>query len=110
MAEQGGDRIANTPTAVWLDRIAAIQGTPNSQSNGPMGLAGAVLVDPKYPGKGLQLEIRIEDPEIFTAPWSAVVTYRRTIGPWLEQVCAEDTIDREQGRQPLMPVSAAADF
>jgi len=39
MAEQGGDRIANTPTAVWLDRIAAIQGTANSQSNGPMGLA-----------------------------------------------------------------------
>ena len=80
------------------------------RENGPMGLAGAVLVDPKYPGKGLQREIRIEDPEVFTAPWSAVVTYRRTIGPWLEQVCAEDTIDREQGRQPLMPVSSTPDF
>ena len=80
------------------------------RENGPMGLAGAVLVDPKYPGKGLQLEIRIEDPEVFTAPWSAVVTYRRIIGPWLEQICAEDTIDREQGRMPLMPVSAEPDF
>ena len=37
-AEPGGDRIANTPTAVWLDRIAAIEGTENSQSNGPMGV------------------------------------------------------------------------
>jgi cellulose 1,4-beta-cellobiosidase len=37
-AEPGGSRIADTPTAVWLDRIAAIAGTANSQSNGPMGL------------------------------------------------------------------------
>jgi cellulose 1,4-beta-cellobiosidase len=37
-AEPGGERIANTPTAVWLDRIAAIEGTANSQSNGPMGV------------------------------------------------------------------------
>ena len=80
------------------------------RENGPMGLAGAVIVDPKYPGQGLQLEIAIEDPETFTAPWSAVVTYRRTVGPWLEQICAEDTIDREQGRQPLMPISATPDF
>ncbi|WBB92451.1 glycoside hydrolase family 6 protein [Verrucosispora sp. WMMC514] len=34
----GGNRISNTPTGVWLDRIAAIEGTDNSQSNGPMGL------------------------------------------------------------------------
>ena len=80
------------------------------RENGPMGLAGAVLTDPKYLGKGLQLEIKIEDPEVFTAPWPAIVTYRRTIGPWLEQICAEDIIDREQGRMPLMPVSAGPDF
>jgi len=39
MGEPGGERIASTPTGVWLDRIAAIAGTPDSQSNGPMGLA-----------------------------------------------------------------------
>lgn len=38
MSELGGERIANTPTAVWLDRIAAIEGTANSMSNGPMGV------------------------------------------------------------------------
>jgi cellulose 1,4-beta-cellobiosidase len=39
MAESGGDRIANTPTAVWIDRIAAIEGTTGSMSNGPMGVS-----------------------------------------------------------------------
>ncbi|MBX7265482.1 glycoside hydrolase family 6 protein [Micromonospora sp. Llam7] len=34
----GGSRISDTPTGVWLDRIAAIEGTEDSQSNGPMGL------------------------------------------------------------------------
>ena len=36
--EPGGNRISNTPTAVWLDRTAAIEGTDNSSSNGSMGL------------------------------------------------------------------------
>ena len=106
-----------SPSAHIVERYRLIDGADAKEAaerhireNGPMGLAGAVLVDPKYPGRGLQLEIRIEDPEIFTAPWSAVVTYRRTIGPWLEQICAEDNIDREQGRQPLMPISTQPDF
>lgn len=34
----GGDRVSNTSTAVWIDRIAAIEGTDDSQSNGPMGV------------------------------------------------------------------------
>jgi len=37
-AEPGGSRVSNNPTAVWLDRIAAIAGTSNSSSNGSMGL------------------------------------------------------------------------
>jgi cellulose 1,4-beta-cellobiosidase len=37
-SEPGGNRVSNNPTAVWLDRIAAINGTPNSSSNGSMGL------------------------------------------------------------------------
>ena len=35
----GGSAVPNTPTAVWLDRIAAIAGTADSSSNGAMGLA-----------------------------------------------------------------------
>ena len=37
-AEPGGNRVSNNPTAVWLDRIAAIAGTTGSSSNGSMGL------------------------------------------------------------------------
>jgi cellulose 1,4-beta-cellobiosidase len=37
-AEPGGSRVSNNPTAVWLDRIAAINGTTGSSSNGSMGL------------------------------------------------------------------------
>ncbi|MET0426112.1 MAG: glycoside hydrolase family 6 protein [Actinoplanes sp.] len=38
-AEPGGNRVSNNPTAVWLDRTAAIEGTSDSSSNGSMGLA-----------------------------------------------------------------------
>ncbi|WP_203791025.1 cellulose-binding domain-containing protein, partial [Paractinoplanes rishiriensis] len=34
----GGNRVSNNPTAVWIDRIAAIEGTDNSSSNGSMGV------------------------------------------------------------------------
>ncbi|WP_306204469.1 glycoside hydrolase family 6 protein [Actinoplanes sp. RD1] len=37
-AEPGGSRVSNNPTAVWLDRIAAIEGTEDSSSNGSMGV------------------------------------------------------------------------
>lgn len=37
-AEPGGARVANQPTAVWLDRIAAINGAGGSSSNGSMGV------------------------------------------------------------------------
>lgn len=36
--EPGGQAVSNISTGVWLDRIAAIEGTASSQSNGPMGL------------------------------------------------------------------------
>ncbi|MDP9799747.1 cellulose 1,4-beta-cellobiosidase [Catenuloplanes nepalensis] len=34
----GGSRISSNPTAVWIDRIAAIEGTEGSSSNGAMGV------------------------------------------------------------------------
>jgi cellulose 1,4-beta-cellobiosidase len=37
-AEPGGTRVSNNPTSVWLDRIAAIEGTTESTANGAMGL------------------------------------------------------------------------
>jgi cellulose 1,4-beta-cellobiosidase len=39
----GGNRISNNPTAVWIDRIAAIEGTAGSSSNGPFGVEDHLL-------------------------------------------------------------------
>jgi hypothetical protein len=47
-------------------------------------------VDPNYRGKGLQLEFTVEDPGVFTMPWSATITYGRNANPWEERVCAEN--------------------
>ena len=47
-------------------------------------------IDPD-PGKaGLQVELTVEDPAMFTTPWKAVVTYRRAQGDWAEAICAEN--------------------
>jgi hypothetical protein len=48
-------------------------------------------VDPDYRGKGLQLEFTVEDPGVFTMPWSATITYgRHPSQAWDERSCAEN--------------------
>ena len=62
------------------------------------GLAGlakewppvAAVIDRNYHGKGLQLEFTVEDPGVFTMPWSATITYGRDANPWEERICAEN--------------------
>jgi len=49
--------------------------------------------NPNYKGPGLLLEFTVEDPGVFTTPWSARITYRRPLGSWPEFVCAETTLD-----------------
>ena len=47
-------------------------------------------IDPDATKPGLQIEITVDDPAVFTTPWSALVTYRRAQGEWPEAVCAEN--------------------
>jgi hypothetical protein len=48
-------------------------------------------VDPNYQGRGLQLEFTVEDPGVFTMPWSATITYGRNPNQsWDERICAEN--------------------
>src|SRR6516162_165427 len=48
-------------------------------------------VDPNHRGKGLQLEFTVEDPGVFTMPWSATITYGRNANQlWDERICAEN--------------------
>jgi len=53
------------------------------------GPYGRGTIDPDTAKKGLQVEFTVEDPGVFTTPWSGRVTYRRVIGDWPEAICAE---------------------
>jgi hypothetical protein len=59
----------------------------------------AVVIDPNYRGKGLQLEFTVEDPGVFTMPWSATMTYSRPdTTEWEERVCAENVQHEYDGQ------------
>jgi hypothetical protein len=75
----------------------------------PRGL-NAIDFDPDYKGKHLQLEITIEDEGVFTTPWSAVMTYGRPLGQWLEHVCAEAASERRNSRESAVPTADKPDF
>jgi hypothetical protein len=73
---------------------------------------GAVVADPNY-RKGLRVELTIEDPNVFTTPWSANVTYTRRPGTWadhLEQVCAENFTDVLHQGFEHVPTADTPDF
>jgi len=44
-------------------------------------------------GQALEALIRVEDPDTFNQPWSAIQRYRKVKGPMDEQVCAESITD-----------------
>jgi len=82
-----------------LDKHASVDGT-----TGPM------VADPRY-DKGLRVELTIEDPNVFTTPWTANVSYRRVIRAWNEGVCAENNVDMlKQGDLKLIPRADRPDF
>ena len=57
-------------------------------------------VDRNYRGKGLQLEFTVDDPNVFTMPWSATITYGRDANQlWDERVCAENVAHDYQQNQ-----------
>ena len=41
-------------------------------------------------GKTLEVIFRVEDPDTFKEPWSAIQRYRRVEQPFVEQACAEN--------------------
>ena len=74
-------------------------------------------VDLSYRGKHLQLTFTVEDPTVFTTPWSATVTFGPPApgispGPnlWLENVCAENPRKYGTEEDVQLPTAAKADF
>ena len=87
----------------------AIERDAKTNARYPRGL-NAIDFDPDYKGKHLQVEITVEDEGVFTTPWSAVVTYGRPLGQWLEHVCAENTFEYYNGKDSAVPTAAKPDF
>jgi hypothetical protein len=70
------------------------------------------LIDPDIAKKGLQITVTVEDPKVFTTPWSGTVTYRQ-MSPsmrWQEQVCAENPTEYYKDRWIALPKAEKPDF
>jgi hypothetical protein len=81
------------------------------------GHVGAYDVDPAYRGRGLQLEFQVDDPNVFTTPWTATVTYLRSIHTeWEKRVCAENvehyygTTQYYSDKEARIPTADKLDF
>ena len=77
-------------------------------STGSVRLTGAAPSTRTPARRGLQVEFMVEDPGVFTTPWSGRVTYRRLIGDWPEAVCAENP--HFLGTDAAIPTAQAPDF
>jgi hypothetical protein len=41
-------------------------------------------------GKTIQVTFKVEDPDTFYEPWTAITNLRRVQRPWHEEACAEN--------------------
>ena len=73
------------------------------------GKVGNNAIDENY-GKGLQVQVTVDDPNVFTGPWSGIVTYRRTPMTWDERVCAENNFSPFEPDFAHVPTAARPDF
>jgi hypothetical protein len=71
--------------------------------------ASGIAVDPDYRGKALQIEVTVDDPNVFTTPWKALVTYQRAASEWPEYICAENLLEPD-GVERNQLTAEAPDF
>ena len=67
-------------------------------------------VDLSYRGKYLQLTFTVEDPNVFTTPWTATVTYGKPAVDWGENVCAENPRKYGTEEDAQVPTATNVDF
>jgi hypothetical protein len=94
-----------------IDRAAADKAADQAERDSgrvDVEMGGASL-DPNYP-KGLQVQFTVEDPAVFTTPWSGAVTYRRSSGPWEERVCSDGKHNFFTGKDVPVPQANKPDF
>ncbi len=83
---------------------------PPGIPNPLMNEYGRGNIDPDVGKKGLQAEITVDDPSMFTTTWSGLVTYRRVIGDWPEAVCAENRREYYNNKDSEVPQADKQDF
>ena len=72
--------------------------------------------DPDYRGKGLQLELSVEDEGVFTMPWLAGMIYWPPLlpmGQWPEITCVENAKSYDGpnlAKKAPMPTADKPDF
>ncbi len=98
-----------------VERYRLIDGTAAAEAQQKHGAQfrpnppyGRGTIDPDTAKKGLQVEFTVEDPGVFTMPWSGQVTYRRLVGDWPEAVCAENP--NFLGLEAAVPTAHTPDF
>jgi hypothetical protein len=82
------------------------------KAQGVVGGGGARETRPVFDArdKGLRVELTMDDPNVFTAPLSVLVTYRRLLTPWQEQVCAENPVEHYESEWIGLPRADHPDF
>ena len=89
-----------------LDYEAAKEALEQAEKEWPR----AATIDPNYRGNGLQLEFTVADPDVFTMPWSATITYSSNANQsWEERVCAEKCAARRSVQLLLREGRASSD-
>ena len=133
-----GDTLVIDTVGVKVDRFTSVDrfGTPQSDAmhvveryqlidgalakeavdtyekrEGAVGGGGRVAgYNPDTSLKGLQLDVTMEDPKVFTAPLTARVTYRRLMTEWTESVCADNPVEHYKDEWIGLPKADHADF
>jgi hypothetical protein len=90
-----------------LDYAAAKEGLDRDAKENQRPPVG---IDRSYRGRHLQLTFTVEDPGVFTMPWTATITYGRGSNEWPETVCAENTHEYYNNKNSEVPTAAKPDF
>ena len=100
-----------------VDGAVAKAGTDRfEQSEGHVGGGGRegggrnAEYNPDLRLKGVELDVTMEDPKVFTAPLTARVTYRRVLSEWEEEICADNPVAHYKDEWVGLPTAIHPDF
>ncbi len=77
---------------------------------GPPATEQGAIIDANYHGPGIQVQFTVDDPKVFTRPWSGLATYLHAGGEWVENVCAENVHEYYSAHDTEAPRAEKADF